>query len=126
MGQHNCHDPQPGDLEIDREIYQHWTLYLEDGYVIHVIDEGGKSVLGSSSSMSATRAKVKKELLAKVAKNDNWRVNNKHDRSHTPRPVKEIIRHAEEWIDKEVPYNVITKNCEHFVTGLCYGVSDQV
>uniref|UniRef100_A0A8D2P520 LRAT domain-containing protein n=1 Tax=Zosterops lateralis melanops TaxID=1220523 RepID=A0A8D2P520_ZOSLA len=60
--------------------------------------------------------------------NDTWRVNNKYDRSRTPLPVKEIIRRAEHWIDREVPYDVLTNNCEHFVTELRYGegVSDQV
>ncbi|XP_063263916.1 phospholipase A and acyltransferase 3-like [Prinia subflava] len=120
--------PQPGDLiEIFRPVYQHWALYVGDGYVIHVTDEGDSSVLGSSSSMSATRAKVKKELLKKVAGNNKWCVNNKYDRSLTPLPVEEIIRRAEQWIGVEVPYNVLGSNCEHFVTGLRYRnrVSDQ-
>ncbi|XP_063264784.1 phospholipase A and acyltransferase 3-like [Prinia subflava] len=121
--------PQPGDLiEIFRPVYQHWALYVGDGYVIHVTDEGDSSVLGSSSSMSATRAKVKKELLKKVVGNDKWCVNNKYDRSRDPLPVEEIIQRAEQWIGKEVPYNVLGSNCEHFVTGLRYGKrkSDQV
>ncbi|NWY94091.1 HRSL1 enzyme, partial [Loxia curvirostra] len=122
-------DPQPGDLiEIDRPLYQHWALYVGDGYVIHVTDEGTSSIFLSSSSISATRAKVKKELLKDVVKNDKWRINNKYDRSRTPRPVKEIIRDAEQWIGEEVPYDVLKKNCEHFVTKLRYGkgVSEQV
>ncbi|NXK70853.1 HRSL1 enzyme, partial [Sylvietta virens] len=121
--------PQPGDLiSFYRPVYQHWALYVGDGYVIHVTDDGARSVLGSSSSISATRAKVKKELLTEVAGNDKWRVNNKYDRSRTPRPVKEIIQRAEQWIDREVPYDVLDRNCEHFVTWLRYGeaASDQV
>ncbi|NWZ74636.1 HRSL1 enzyme, partial [Acrocephalus arundinaceus] len=121
--------PRPGDLiEIDRPLYQHWALYVGDGFVIHVTDEGAPSLLGSSSSMSATRARVKKELLTKVAGKHKWRVNNKYDRSRTPRPVEEIIRRAERWIDRVVPYNVLANNCEHFVTELRYGeaVSEQV
>ncbi|XP_063264786.1 phospholipase A and acyltransferase 3-like [Prinia subflava] len=128
MADGRCY-PQPGDLiEIFRPVYQHWALYVGDGYVIHVTDEGDSSVLGSSSSMSAIRAKVKKELLKKVAGNDKWCVNNKYDRSRDPLPVEEIIRRAEQWIGKEVPYNVLGSNCEHFVTGLRYGKrkSDQV
>ncbi|NWH91896.1 HRSL1 enzyme, partial [Aegithalos caudatus] len=128
MGQDNSH-PQPGDLiEIDRPLYQHWALYVGDGYVIHVTDEGASSLSLSSSSISATRAKVKKQLLKTVAQNDKWRVNNKYDRSRTPLPVKEIIRRAEQWIGREVLYDVLSSNCEHFVTELRYGegVSDQV
>ncbi|XP_038001783.1 phospholipase A and acyltransferase 2-like isoform X2 [Motacilla alba alba] len=91
-------------------------------------DEGSSSVLASSASVCTGKAKVKKEPLEKVAGNDQWRVNNKYDRSRTPRPVNEIIRRAEQWIDREVPYNVLNRNCEHFVTELRYGegVSDQV
>ncbi|XP_041331629.1 phospholipase A and acyltransferase 1-like isoform X3 [Pyrgilauda ruficollis] len=115
-------DPQPGDLiEIDRPLYQHWALYLGDGYVIHVTDERASSVWLSSSSIRATRAKVKKDPLEEVVKNHKWRVNNKYDRSRTPRPVEEIIRRAELCIDREVPYNVLNSNCEHFVTMLRYG-----
>ncbi|XP_041331565.1 phospholipase A and acyltransferase 1-like [Pyrgilauda ruficollis] len=122
-------DPQPGDLiEIKRSrFYQHWALYVGDEYVIHVTDEGATSITLSSSSIRSTRAKVKKEPLQNVVENDEWRVNNKYDRSRTPRPVEEIIQRAEEWVGKEVPYNVLTRNCEHFVTELRYGegVSEQ-
>uniref|UniRef100_A0A8C3XG20 LRAT domain-containing protein n=1 Tax=Cyanoderma ruficeps TaxID=181631 RepID=A0A8C3XG20_9PASS len=118
MGQHNCR-PQPGDLiAIYRPFYQHWALYVGDGYVIHVT--GPQSILGSSSS--STRAKVKKELLKDVAGNNRWRVNNKYDRYRTPLPVKEIIRRAELWVGRQVPYDLLGGNCEHFVTMLRYGV----
>lgn len=34
-------DPEPGDLiEIFRPAYQHWALYLGDGYVINVTPVG--------------------------------------------------------------------------------------
>ncbi|NXD38467.1 PA216 protein, partial [Copsychus sechellarum] len=128
MGQDNC-KPQPGDLiEIYRGAYQHWALYVGNDYVIHVTDEGAQSSSGSITSVLTATAKVKKELLMKVAGKDKWRVNNKYDRSRTPRPVKEIIRHAERWVGREVPYDVLRSNCEHFVTELRYGdaVSDQV
>ncbi|XP_058699704.1 phospholipase A and acyltransferase 3-like isoform X3 [Poecile atricapillus] len=121
--------PKPGDLiEIFRPVYQHWAIYVGDGYVIHVTDEGDTSSLASTSSISATRAKVKKQLLEKVAGKHEWCVNNKYDRSHTPLPVEKIIQRAEELVGKVVPYNVFTKNCEHFVTKLRYGIelSDQV
>ncbi|XP_039571657.1 phospholipase A and acyltransferase 1-like [Passer montanus] len=90
-------------------------------------DEGASSLSLSSSSIAATTAKVKKQLLTVVVENDEWRVNNKYDRSRTPRPVEEIIRRAEQLVGKEVSYNVLFSNCEHFVTELRYGdgVSDQ-
>ncbi|NWQ72635.1 HRSL1 enzyme, partial [Neopipo cinnamomea] len=124
-------DPKPGDLiEIKRPLYQHWALYLGDGYVLNVtpVDEGAPSLLVSTVSIFTRKAKVKKQLLKEVVENNDWEVNNKYDRSHTPLPVKEIIRRAELYIDMEVPYDVLSKNCEHFVTTLRYGegVSDQV
>lgn len=34
-------DPQPGDLiEIFRPAYQHWALYLGDGYIINLTPVG--------------------------------------------------------------------------------------
>lgn len=36
-------DPQPGDLiEIFRPAYQHWALYLGDGYIINLTPVGEK------------------------------------------------------------------------------------
>ncbi|NWU79616.1 HRSL1 enzyme, partial [Onychorhynchus coronatus] len=124
-------DPEPGDLiEIKRPLYQHWALYLGDGYVLNVtpVDEGAPSLLVSTVSIFTRKAKVKKQLLKDVVENNDWKVNNKYDRSRTPLPVREIIRRAESYIDMEVPYDVLSENCEHFVTMLRYGegVSDQV
>uniref|UniRef100_A0A8C3QVA7 LRAT domain-containing protein n=1 Tax=Cyanoderma ruficeps TaxID=181631 RepID=A0A8C3QVA7_9PASS len=127
MGQDNSH-PQPGDLiEIDRPVYQHWALYVGDGYVINTY-EGAPSLLVSTTSIFTRKAKVKKRLLKEVVGNNKWRVNNKYDRSRTPLPVWEIIQCAERCVDREVPYDVLGSNCEHFVTELRYGegVSGQV
>ncbi|NXH54172.1 HRSL1 enzyme, partial [Rhabdornis inornatus] len=122
VGQGNC-KPQPGDvIEIDRRGYQHWALYVGNRYVIHVTDQGDSSSSGSIASVYTSRAKVKKELLTTVAGNDNWRVNNKYNHSHTPLPVNEIIRRAESQIGRDVSYDLFRKNCEHFVTELRYGV----
>ncbi|XP_066182083.1 phospholipase A and acyltransferase 3-like [Sylvia atricapilla] len=126
MGQRNCH-PQPGDLiAINRPGYQHWALYVGDGYVIHVTGVNSGSVEGRSSS-KFVRAQVKKQLLKDVAGKNKWRVNNKYDCLCPPFSVRKIIQCAECWVDMEVPYNVLSRNCEHFVTLLRYGValSDQ-
>lgn len=38
---HPSADPQPGDLiEIFRPAYQHWALYLGDGYIINLTPVG--------------------------------------------------------------------------------------
>ncbi|XP_027562818.1 phospholipid-metabolizing enzyme A-C1-like [Neopelma chrysocephalum] len=121
------HQPEPGDLiEIERGSYQHWALYVGDGYVIHLTsaDEGTPSLSVSTTSIFTRRAKVKKQLLKEVVGTDEWEVNNKYDDSRTPLPMEEIIKHAESYIDREVTYDVLGKNCEHFVTMLRYGKGD--
>ncbi|NXQ07548.1 HRSL1 enzyme, partial [Vidua macroura] len=130
MGQDNC-KPQTGDLiEIDRRRHQHWALYVGDGYVINLIpvDEGAPALSVSSRTILSRKAKVKKDLLKDVVGYDEWCVNNKYDCQRIPFPMAEIIRRAEHQIDKEVPYRLFLKNCEHFVTRLRYGegVSAQV
>ncbi|NXQ27941.1 HRSL1 enzyme, partial [Alaudala cheleensis] len=121
MADVNCY-VQPGDLiEIHRQLRRHWALYLGDEYVIHVTGGGARSIWGSISSMSDARAKVKKELLKKVLGNDKWRVNNKYDYFRTTRSVEEILRSAEQWIDRVVPYALLGSNCEHFFMVLRYG-----
>ncbi|XP_039551633.1 phospholipase A and acyltransferase 1-like [Passer montanus] len=109
MGQDNC-KPQPGDLiVIDQEFHQHWALYVGDEYVIHLTDERPPFIF-TRSSLHATRARVKKQLLREVVKNHKWRVNNKYDHYCYPRPERLIIRRAEQLVGKEVPYNMLSKN----------------
>ncbi|XP_050163957.1 phospholipase A and acyltransferase 1-like isoform X2 [Myiozetetes cayanensis] len=120
-------NPKPGDLiEIKRPLYQHWALYLGDGYVIHVTseDEGIPHQSSGIVAILTKKAKVKKQLLKDVVGTDDWEVNNKYDCSHTPLAVKEIIKQGESYIDREVPYDLLSKNCEHFVTMLHYGEED--
>ncbi|XP_054138420.1 phospholipase A and acyltransferase 1-like [Melozone crissalis] len=119
-------DPQPGDLiEVDRPGYQHWALYMGDGYIIYV-----KSKAGAFCEMSirVRMAKVMKELLKEVVGNHKWCVNSKYDNFYAPRPMEDILWSAEQWIGKEMTYDVLGSNCEHFMTMLRYGegVSDQV
>ncbi|KAF2984241.1 hypothetical protein EK904_014193, partial [Melospiza melodia maxima] len=83
--------------------------------------DGASFRLFSGSASGGTRAKVKKELLKDVVGYQKWRVNNKYDCYCTPFPVKVIIRRAELCIDKELRYDVLSMNCEHFVTMLRYG-----
>ncbi|NWH57171.1 HRSL1 enzyme, partial [Geococcyx californianus] len=121
---------QPGDLiEIFRPAYQHWALYLGDGYIINVtpVDEGAPGSFSSTKSVFSRKARVRMQLLKDVVGEDTYRINNKYDSSFNPLPVEKIIEYAEYYIDKEVSYDVLGSNCEHFVTMLRYGkpVSNQ-
>ncbi|MBN3314675.1 HRSL1 enzyme, partial [Atractosteus spatula] len=103
--------PQPGDLiEIFRPAYQHWALYLGDGYIINL-----------------TPVVVRMQLLKEVVGGDSYRINNKYDDKYTPLPICDIIDRAQFLIGQEVSYDLLGNNCEHFVTLLRYGegVSDQ-
>ncbi|XP_059334958.1 phospholipase A and acyltransferase 1-like [Ammospiza nelsoni] len=114
--------PNPGDMiEIKRGPYEHWALYVGDGYVIYFtpVDEEATTLSASSGSILTRKARVQKELL-KVARND-WAVNNKCDGFRTPLPVGEIIWRAECCIGKDVTYDVLGRCSEEFVTNLRYG-----
>ncbi|XP_069068863.1 phospholipase A and acyltransferase 1 [Pleurodeles waltl] len=123
-------NPQPGDLiEIFRPAYQHWALYLGDGYVINVapVDEGPAATLASAKSVFSRKALVKMQPLKDVVGSDTYKINNKYDDTYTPLPSDEIIERAEFLIGQEVSYDLLGNNCEHFVTLLRYGegVSEQ-
>ncbi|OCT78585.1 phospholipase A and acyltransferase 1 [Xenopus laevis] len=123
-------DLQPGDLiEIFRPAYQHWALYLGDGYVINVapLEETAAASFSSAKSVFSRKALVKMQLLKDVVGSNTYKVNNKYDDKYTPLPAEEIIQRAELLIGQEVCYDLLGNNCEHFVTLLRYGegVSDQ-
>uniref|UniRef100_A0A8C6X9V9 LRAT domain-containing protein n=1 Tax=Naja naja TaxID=35670 RepID=A0A8C6X9V9_NAJNA len=118
---------KPGDLiEIFRSCYQHWGIYVGEGKVVHLAPEcdGAASVLAVLSD----RAYVKKDWLETVVRSDQYRVNNKHDHTYPPLPLSKTLERAEELVGKEMPYNLTSHNCEHFVMELRYGIamSDQV
>ncbi|XP_053515011.1 phospholipase A and acyltransferase 2-like [Artibeus jamaicensis] len=123
--------PRPGDLiEIFRLGYEHWAVYVGDGYVVHLAPPSEIAGAGPSSLLSALadKAIVKKELLSVVAGTDKYRVNNKHDDKYAPLPPSKVVQQAEALVGQEVPYKLTSDNCEHFVNQLRYGVSrsDQV
>ncbi|XP_010852243.1 PREDICTED: HRAS-like suppressor 3 [Bison bison bison] len=124
-------EPQPGDLiEIFRPFYRHWAVYVGGGYVVHLAPSSEIAGAGGASIMSAVadRAIVKKERLCDVVGRDPYRVNNKHDDKYNPFPPSKIVQWAEELVGWELCYSLTSKNCEHFVNELRYGVSrsDQV
>ncbi|KAM4888790.1 phospholipase A and acyltransferase 1 isoform 2-T2 [Thomomys bottae] len=122
-------NPHPGDLiEVFRPGYQHWALYLGDGYVINIAPiDGMPSSFSSAKSVFHNKALVKMQLLKDVVGNDTYRINNKYDDIYPPLPVDEVMRRSEFVIGQEVAYNFLSNNCEHLVTLLRYGegVSEQ-
>ncbi|XP_043107918.1 phospholipase A and acyltransferase 1 [Puntigrus tetrazona] len=123
-------EPRPGDLiEIFRPAYQHWALYLGDGYIINLtpLDESPAAAVSSVKSVFSRKAVVRMQLLKEVVGGDSYRINNKYDDDHTPLAVSEIIQRAQLLIGQEVSYDLLGSNCEHFVTLLRYGegVSEQ-
>ncbi|XP_046927572.1 uncharacterized protein LOC124505623 isoform X1 [Lynx rufus] len=118
-------EPKPGDLiEILHIGYEHWAIYVGDGYVIHLTPPS--DLLGASfsiiCSVLSSKAVVRQELLRDVVGHCRYRVNNHLDHKYKPRPVKVIICSAKKKIGEEMEYRLLGKNCEHFVTDLRYGV----
>ncbi|XP_062341668.1 phospholipase A and acyltransferase 4-like [Osmerus eperlanus] len=116
------HKTEPGDLiEIFRWMYQHWAVYIGDGFVIHFapLSEG----VGNSGLMSVrhNKGRVKKEKLSVVVRSDKWRVNNSLDKKFDARPVDLILKDARRMVGAELHYNITMMNCEHFVTELRNG-----
>uniref|UniRef100_A0A9J7XDD8 LRAT domain-containing protein n=1 Tax=Cyprinus carpio carpio TaxID=630221 RepID=A0A9J7XDD8_CYPCA len=114
-----------GDLiEIFRGRYQHWAIYVGDGYVIHVVTASGHSNSGTSSVTTGKggNVTVKKEKLQDVAGNDKYRISNRLDNSYEPYPIEDILKEAESLVGKEFPYNLLLNNCEHFATLVRNGI----
>ncbi|NXI18632.1 HRSL1 enzyme, partial [Irena cyanogastra] len=111
-------------IEIDRPRHQHWALYMGHGHVINLTPVGKQDLSLGVHTVPVFIRKVKKDRLQEVTGNNTWCVNNESDQYRTPLPVEEIIRRAEAYIGKELPYRVFGSNCEHFVKKLRYG--DQV
>uniref|UniRef100_A0A3Q2QR76 LRAT domain-containing protein n=1 Tax=Fundulus heteroclitus TaxID=8078 RepID=A0A3Q2QR76_FUNHE len=111
----NGKQPNPGDLiEIFRSGYQHWAVYIGDGYVVHLVRTS------ESALAPGEMANVKKEKLEEVVGNDPWKINNDRDKIYKPQPIDEIVKQAEKLIGKEQRYNMLDSNCEHFATELRY------
>ncbi|XP_036404120.1 phospholipase A and acyltransferase 3-like isoform X2 [Megalops cyprinoides] len=119
--------PEPGDLiEIFRGTYQHWAVYIGDGYVIHLAPPTETAHGGAYSMMSVLcdKAIVKKEELWEVVGTDQYRINNLLDDKYEPRSSDAIMREAQKLLEQELPYCVFRGNCEHFATELRYGKAE--
>ncbi|XP_063045997.1 phospholipase A and acyltransferase 3-like [Engraulis encrasicolus] len=115
--------PEIGDLiEVSRGLYQHWAVYVGDGHVIHLApptEQASDNTFSLMMSVTCDKAKVKKEELEKVG-TDDWVVNDTLDEKYDPLSPEEIIKKAESMLGQQLPYSVITENCEHFSKNLRY------
>ncbi|XP_035978028.1 phospholipase A and acyltransferase 4-like isoform X2 [Halichoerus grypus] len=119
-----CEEPKPGDLiQIFRIGYEHWAIYVGDGYVVHLTTLREFPWASSSIMFSvlSSRAVVKRELLRDVVRGCRYKVNNLLDNKYRPRPVNQIIYSAKQMVGQEMEYGLLNRNCEHFVTNLRYG-----
>ncbi|KAJ8405169.1 hypothetical protein AAFF_G00321600 [Aldrovandia affinis] len=119
--------PEVGDLiEIFRGTFQHWAVYIGDGYVIHLAPPTEAAHGGSYSMMSvlSDKAIVKKEELWEVVGTDQYTINNLHDKKYQPRSAAAILRDAQRLLGQELPFSVFQGNCEHFATELRYGKAE--
>ncbi|XP_068440202.1 phospholipase A and acyltransferase 3-like isoform X2 [Clinocottus analis] len=119
--------PEVGDLiEIFRPTYQHWAVYVGDGFIVHLAppSEGPGSSTNSMMSVVADKAVVKKEELWDVVGNNQWKINNSLDEKYKSRPAHVIVREACAMVGEELPYCVFRGNCEHFATEMRYGKAE--
>ncbi|XP_064865337.1 phospholipase A and acyltransferase 4-like [Oncorhynchus nerka] len=118
---------QFGDMiEIDRGRYNHWALYIGNGTVIHVVVQEKPSRsrcfrLCSSSSSLYSNATITVDTLNNVAGQNRYQINNYLNL--TAREDTIIKKDVEKMRGHTIPYNLLERNCEHFVTFLRYGQS---
>ncbi|XP_038139280.1 phospholipase A and acyltransferase 4-like [Cyprinodon tularosa] len=90
----------PGDMiEIFRDHYQHWAVYIGNGYVVHFVTEALQS---GSSPVPDSKGSVRKDLL-------------------NPRHSDEIVKSACSLEGANLTYSLMKYNCEHFATEQRYG-----
>uniref|UniRef100_I3JHT7 LRAT domain-containing protein n=1 Tax=Oreochromis niloticus TaxID=8128 RepID=I3JHT7_ORENI len=113
-----------GDLiEIFRDNYEHWAVYVGAGFVVHFVNHSGVS---SGNPVQAENGTVRKEKLWDVVGKDKWRINNSMDRKYKPRPANVIVEDAKAMVGKELGYHLVEYNCEHFVKELRCGVAESL
>lgn len=89
-------------------------------FIAEVAGAGASSIMSVLSDMAV----VKKEELWNAVGTDSWKINNSMDEKYEPRSVPIIVREACAMVGKQVPYSVLSGNCEHFVNELRYGKAE--
>ncbi|XP_040031108.2 phospholipase A and acyltransferase 3 [Gasterosteus aculeatus] len=119
--------PQLGDLiEIFRGTYQHWAVYVGEGFVVHLSPPSEVAGAGANRFMSvvADQAVVRKDKLWSVVGDSEWKISNSLDKKYEPRRPDDIVREACAMVGHVLPYCVFSQNCEHFANELRYGKAE--
>lgn len=120
-------------LEIKREGYFHWAVYIENNMVLNFQNPNFDDINFTNFYQTVDGVITKYNIFHLIA-NDTLRINNKikasFGRNLEPISESEARNKVQSCFkdDVNLPFNVITNNCEHFVTHFTFGVafSDQV
>ncbi|XP_076361140.1 lethal (1) G0469 NlpC/P60 domain-containing protein isoform X2 [Tachypleus tridentatus] len=128
-----------GDMiEFQREGYNHWALYAGKEIVFHRASPSKNDLCGLFSqtqnrdTKSHEFGKVMKERLQVVWGDSKARINNSKDSEYLPFNQRKIIQRAVKEMNEcsigQSDFNIVSNNCEHFVTYCRYGTgfSEQV
>ncbi|XP_054156511.1 phospholipase A and acyltransferase 2-like [Oppia nitens] len=112
--------PELADIiEIDRMLYTHWAIYVGDGQVVDVVGDDDNDLPDNEEAI------VRRSLLTDVAGDNYCRVNNKEvpvkERCLQPLPADLVVKEANAMVGSTVDYNLLTRNCEHYLTQWKYG-----
>lgn len=122
---------QPGDLlEFHREVYYHWAVYVgrqgqQEHCVVHRANptpEGPGKLRSASASLGSEGqgGRVVLSPLSTVWGDSTVRINNSRDNLLPPCTSDQVVIRALGAVRTEEDpgqgYNVVTNNCEHFVS----------
>ncbi|XP_067676462.1 phospholipase A and acyltransferase 2-like [Haliotis asinina] len=106
---------QVGDrVQFGRGIYYHWAIYIGEGLIIHLTQHGDGEERHVLKHVS--KACVRIDHFWSCTKGRKAYVNNNLDSKHPPFGREVIVEKAKFFLDKKIPYNLFTWNCEHFVS----------
>uniref|UniRef100_A0A3B5LQM9 LRAT domain-containing protein n=1 Tax=Xiphophorus couchianus TaxID=32473 RepID=A0A3B5LQM9_9TELE len=102
---------KPGDLiEIFRNVYEHWAVYVGDGYVVHLLGPDGNFSSFSTINLPVGKNNILKQKLLEVVSSDEWHINNNMDQEKQPRPAHVIVEQANKLVGTTRSYNVVDYN----------------